>query len=133
MEASKLELAITLLFACAQKHAKRQISCLTIVLQVTACLFGLVPGKQGMVNARQDLRPTSTPGSRVGGSTLTGLGQSPHSCDNRNCLAAEAEALVKSFVLPTPQRRLLAAHIPSGCCCWCVYCGASQVCPPCPR
>ena len=114
-EASKLELAITLLFACAQKHAERQISCLTVVVQVTVCRFGLSPGKWGMANARQDLRPTSIPGSRLGCSTLTCLGQSPYSYDNRNYLAAEAlgKSLVPAYTptqaacSPHPKRLLL--------------------------
>lgn len=75
------------------------------------------PGKWGMVNARQGLRPKRTPGTRLGGSTLTCLGQSPHSCNNRSCLVAEAEALRSSLVLaytptctacsPHPKRLLL--------------------------
>lgn len=82
-----------------------------MVVQVTACHFGLVLGKWGMAGARQDLRPTGTPGIRVGGSTLTCLGWPPHSWDNRSCLVAEAEALRKSLVPAyTPMQTTCSPH-----------------------
>lgn len=101
-----------LLFACAQNQAERQISCLTMAMQVIACHFWLMPRKWGMVNARQHQRLTGTPLSRLEGSTLTCLSQSSHSCDNRSSLATGSEDLWKSLVPNyTPTQTACSPHL----------------------
>lgn len=100
------------------------------------CHFGLAPRKWGTVSAGQDQKPTGTPVSRLGGSTLTCLSLSPHSCDNRSSLAVVWQQNLRTlgcqWCQTSPQHRLLVAHVPSSCCCWYVYCRVSQVCPTCP-
>jgi len=64
-----------------------------------------------MAKARQDLRLTGSSGSRVGGSALTCLGWSPHSCNNISCLVAKAEAFGKSLVPAyTPTQTAFSPH-----------------------